>query len=300
MKKSSRSWVLPSLKPFKCTNPDCTKSFLNQNGLKYHKAYGTCVKKAAPDARSSDRPYYCYEDACGKAYKNMNGLRYHYLHSGDHGEKGMTMLTDGSHPPFLDRSGSNEHRRASVSRHNNHSNHSHETSTASSGSTPSAMAEDQAEQAYIPSQPMAIRGAPMMSPTSVSQSLLEAVNLFSDSDEPASHYGDMSSTFESRMAGYRQSQHYGAASVPSDWSGQASSSYYDTSDVQLPHMSEAYYSVSQPPNFNTAFAPPPLTFGARTHRFHPYSVTSRGYLPPVMESPSKTTEAPPRPRRLSL
>lgn len=47
-----------------------------RNGLKYHKAYGTCVKKAAPDARSSDRPYYCYEDACGKAYKNMNGLRW--------------------------------------------------------------------------------------------------------------------------------------------------------------------------------------------------------------------------------
>lgn len=47
-----------------------------RNGLKYHKAYGTCVKKTAPDARSSDRPYYCYEDACGKAYKNMNGLRW--------------------------------------------------------------------------------------------------------------------------------------------------------------------------------------------------------------------------------
>lgn len=31
--------------------------------------------------------------------------RYHYMHSGDHGDRGMVMLTDGTHPPFLDRTG---------------------------------------------------------------------------------------------------------------------------------------------------------------------------------------------------
>ena len=46
-----------------------------RNGLKYHKAYGSCVKKTLPSERSSDRPYFCYEDDCAKAYKNMNGLR---------------------------------------------------------------------------------------------------------------------------------------------------------------------------------------------------------------------------------
>lgn len=317
MKKSSRSWVLPSLKPFKCTNPECTKSFLNQNGLKYHRSYGTCVKRTTSTELSSDRPYFCYEDACAKAYKNMNGLRYHYLHSGDHGEKGMNMLNDGTHPPFLDRSSSSSSssaavRRSSVSRngHTTYGGSSQETSTASSGhTTPSAVTEEPEQQAYeqtyVPSQPMPIQGAAeMMSPSLVSQSLLEAVNLFSD--QPAPQYGNtnhyQNGTFDSRMAAYQQAQQYGAASVPGEWSGNQAGSYYDPSTgILLPHTNAKYYSVSQPQNFNAAFAPPPITFGARTHRFHPYSTSgARSYLPPVMQSPQKPTYMSPRARRLSL
>lgn len=105
------------------------------------------------------------------------------------------------------------------------------------------------------------------------------------------------------MAAYQASQQYGAASVPGEWSGNQASSYYDNSsqNILLPYMNGAYYSVSQPQNFNAAFAPPPLTFGARTHRFHPYSTSgTRSYLPPVMQSPSKTVHSSPRARRLSL
>lgn len=182
---------------------------------------------------------------------------------------------------------------------------------------------EEPEQTYIPSQPMAIRGAEMMvilfrgfiekppltsiflfrpqSPSSVSQSLLEAVNLFSD-EPPAQYGGQTNANFDSRMAAYQQSQQYGAMSVPGEWSGNQAASYYDPStNGMLPYTNASYYSVSQPPNFNAAFAPPPLTFGARTHRFHPYSTSgARSYLPPVMQSPSKPTYVSPRARRLSL
>jgi hypothetical protein len=60
--------------------------------------------------------------------------RYHYLHSGDHGDAGMNMLNDGTHPPFLDRSGSGDRHLHHSQQHNSNTRHgssSQETSTES-------------------------------------------------------------------------------------------------------------------------------------------------------------------------
>lgn len=35
---------------------------------------------------------------CTKRYRQMNGLKYHYLNSGEHGQYGLRMLQNGTHP----------------------------------------------------------------------------------------------------------------------------------------------------------------------------------------------------------
>lgn len=81
-------------KPFPCPLPLCTKSYKQQNGLKYHLAHGACCyapRDPAVEALSEgerervERPWVCAvgseglegEEAkkgCGRRYKNMNGL----------------------------------------------------------------------------------------------------------------------------------------------------------------------------------------------------------------------------------
>lgn len=45
---------------------------------------------------------------CNLAESDVHDRRYHYLHSGKHGEHGMNMLNDGTHPAFLDRADPSE------------------------------------------------------------------------------------------------------------------------------------------------------------------------------------------------
>ena len=76
-------------RPFKCPNPECSKTWKNRNGLKYHLNHGNCngVLKSLSreEAAVSERPYACPVPGCGKRWKNANGFRYHMDHSGAHG-----------------------------------------------------------------------------------------------------------------------------------------------------------------------------------------------------------------------
>lgn len=111
---TGRIWIPNNAKPFKCPVPGCDKAYKQQNGLKYHRLHGHCNSnggKGSGDGEAGangeegyfveeDKPFGCYVGpACGKKYKNMNGLRYHYQHSGAHGQIGLQMLTNGTHPP---------------------------------------------------------------------------------------------------------------------------------------------------------------------------------------------------------
>ncbi|TIA89539.1 hypothetical protein E3P99_02010 [Wallemia hederae] len=76
-------------RPFKCPNPECSKTWKNRNGLKYHINHGNCngvLKTLSRDeAAVSERPYACPVPGCNKRWKNANGFRYHMDHSGAHG-----------------------------------------------------------------------------------------------------------------------------------------------------------------------------------------------------------------------
>lgn len=103
---TGRIWVPNNAKPFKCPVPGCDKAYKQQNGLKYHRLHGHCNSNAVGregeilEEKEEDKPFGCYVGpACGKKYKNMNGLRYHYQHSGAHGQIGLQMLSNGTHPP---------------------------------------------------------------------------------------------------------------------------------------------------------------------------------------------------------
>jgi len=83
---------LPGGKPFRCPTPNCTKSYKQANGLKYHLTHGQCsflppdpVLENLTDKEADERlrPFICAVGAtpggkgggCGRRYKNMNGLR---------------------------------------------------------------------------------------------------------------------------------------------------------------------------------------------------------------------------------
>lgn len=106
---------LPGGKPFRCPTPNCTKSYKQANGLKYHLTHGQCSflppdpvleNLTEKEADERLRPFVCAVGAnpggkgggCGRRYKNMNGLRYHYQHSGAHGAVGLAMLASNTHP----------------------------------------------------------------------------------------------------------------------------------------------------------------------------------------------------------
>lgn len=86
-------------RPFQCPVLGCTKTYKNQNGLKYHRLHGHqnqtlrensdgTLSVINPDSDSpypngmafeKDKPYRC--EVCGKRYKNLNGLKYHRGHT---------------------------------------------------------------------------------------------------------------------------------------------------------------------------------------------------------------------------
>lgn len=83
---------LPGGKPFRCPHSNCTKSYKQANGLKYHLTHGQCsflppdpVLETMTDQEADERmrPFVCAVAAppagkgggCGRRYKNMNGLR---------------------------------------------------------------------------------------------------------------------------------------------------------------------------------------------------------------------------------
>lgn len=61
-------------KPFKCSRKNCKKSFLSENGLKYHNENGHKF------VNEDSRKFHCKNKGCGKKYKNYNGLKYHLAH----------------------------------------------------------------------------------------------------------------------------------------------------------------------------------------------------------------------------
>ncbi|KAL1413532.1 hypothetical protein Q8F55_001306 [Vanrija albida] len=95
-------------KAWRCPNPGCNKAYKQSNGLKYHLQKGQCdfaIHDAIDhgltleEAEERSRPYVCAVGAgCTKRYRQMNGLKYHYLNSGEHGEYGLRMLQNGTHP----------------------------------------------------------------------------------------------------------------------------------------------------------------------------------------------------------
>ena len=86
-------------RPFQCPVLGCSKTYKNQNGLKYHRLHGHqnqtlrensdgTLSVINPDSDSpypngmafeKDKPYRC--EVCGKRYKNLNGLKYHRGHT---------------------------------------------------------------------------------------------------------------------------------------------------------------------------------------------------------------------------
>ncbi|BEJ04571.1 hypothetical protein CcaverHIS641_0203880 [Cutaneotrichosporon cavernicola] len=95
-------------KAWRCPNPGCNKAYKQSNGLKYHLAKGQCdfaIHDAIgngltlEEAEQRARPYVCAVGAgCDKRYRQMNGLKYHYLNTGDHGQYGLRMIANGTHP----------------------------------------------------------------------------------------------------------------------------------------------------------------------------------------------------------
>lgn len=62
-------------KPFKCTVPNCKKSYTSSYGLRYH------IENGHVEKDESDKPYACQFKNCNKRYKNTNGLKYHVEHN---------------------------------------------------------------------------------------------------------------------------------------------------------------------------------------------------------------------------
>lgn len=95
-------------KAWRCPNPGCNKAYKQSNGLKYHLAKGQCdfaIHDAIDngltleEAEQRARPYVCAVGAgCDKRYRQMNGLKYHYLNTGEHGQYGLRMIANGTHP----------------------------------------------------------------------------------------------------------------------------------------------------------------------------------------------------------
>ena len=110
-------------KPWRCPNPGCNKAYKQSNGLKYHQQKGQCdfaihdavdLGLSVEEAEERSRPFVCAVGAgCDKRYRQMNGLKvsrprlgkvpidsrqYHYLNSGEHGQYGLRMLQNGTHP----------------------------------------------------------------------------------------------------------------------------------------------------------------------------------------------------------
>lgn len=125
--KSARQSPVPS-KPFPCPRPNCTKSYKQYKGLKYHITHGTCSSKSSQDripvwqallpkngspdehglsdnsprgserrAARAVRPYVCSVGDCTRRYKDVAGLKYHYFHSDLHGIDGLKLLASGRH-----------------------------------------------------------------------------------------------------------------------------------------------------------------------------------------------------------
>ncbi|WVW83781.1 hypothetical protein I302_105802 [Kwoniella bestiolae CBS 10118] len=100
--------LFSSSRPWRCPNPGCNKSYKQSNGLKYHQMKGQCdfaihdavdLGLSLEEAEERNRPYVCAVGAgCSKRYRQMNGLKYHYLNSGEHGQYGLRMLQNGTHP----------------------------------------------------------------------------------------------------------------------------------------------------------------------------------------------------------
>ncbi|WWC94055.1 hypothetical protein V866_000893 [Kwoniella sp. B9012] len=100
--------LFSSSRPWRCPNPGCNKSYKQSNGLKYHQMKGQCdfaihdavdLGLSLEEAEERNRPYVCAVGAgCNKRYRQMNGLKYHYLNSGEHGQYGLRMLQNGTHP----------------------------------------------------------------------------------------------------------------------------------------------------------------------------------------------------------
>lgn len=96
-------------RPYRCPQPGCQKAYKQSNGLKYHLLKGQCnfeVRDAMEyggltleEAEELAKPYLCAAgQGCKKRYRQMNGLKYHYMNSGPHGEIGLMLLTQGTHP----------------------------------------------------------------------------------------------------------------------------------------------------------------------------------------------------------
>ncbi|WWD17411.1 hypothetical protein CI109_101852 [Kwoniella shandongensis] len=100
--------LFSSHKPWRCPNPGCNKAYKQSNGLKYHQQKGQCdfaihdavdLGLTLEEAEERNRPFVCAVGAgCNKRYRQMNGLKYHYLNSGEHGQYGLRMLQNGTHP----------------------------------------------------------------------------------------------------------------------------------------------------------------------------------------------------------
>ncbi|WWC61756.1 uncharacterized protein I303_104341 [Kwoniella dejecticola CBS 10117] len=100
--------LFSSHRPWRCPNPGCNKAYKQSNGLKYHQMKGQCdfaihdavdLGLSVEEAEERNRPFVCAVGAgCNKRYRQMNGLKYHYLNSGEHGQYGLRMLQNGTHP----------------------------------------------------------------------------------------------------------------------------------------------------------------------------------------------------------
>lgn len=109
------SSLLASSQPFRCPRPNCSKSYKQAKGLKYHINHGKCSYKPPvlseqglsrdilPALDTKDqaefrlRPYACGVGDCTRRYKTLAGLKYHYKHSGIHGFDGLLLMACGQH-----------------------------------------------------------------------------------------------------------------------------------------------------------------------------------------------------------
>ncbi|ETW76625.1 hypothetical protein HETIRDRAFT_455141 [Heterobasidion irregulare TC 32-1] len=171
-------------KPFRCPKPNCSKSYKQANGLKYHMTHGSCnfappkdlealqallaekgvgvgadgatrgaqmsegeMREVEREAERRLRPFACGVGDCQRRYKNMNGLRYHYQHSGDHGATGLKLLASGQHECLVHTKSANASR--------------HSTPTASAAAHAHAQQQQQHRTATAPTTPV---GAGSQSP----------------------------------------------------------------------------------------------------------------------------------------